>query len=159
MATRVSVRRYTLLGIAALAWIVVAILFATGSISGAHTVVPPSGASPACLPAQLNGSALLPGTNVTVSPAPSSDSASEATQVSFLGTPVTAISNVAVEGSRTGYHYGHLYGYFQGDGGSFVPDKPFAAGEHVHVRALIRTGGQRRAVALEVAVQVPVVVA
>src|SRR5205823_8212611 len=100
-------------------------------------------------------SALLPGTNVTVSPAPSSDSASQATQVSFLGTPVTAISNVAVEGSRTGYHYGHLHGYFQGDGGSFVPDKPFAAGEHVHVRALIGSGGQRRAVAYSFVVATP----
>jgi hypothetical protein len=151
----VSVRRNSVLGVAAVAWIAVAILFATGSISGAHTVVPPSGASPACLPAQLNGSSQLPGTNVTVSPAPSSDSASETTQISFLGAPVTSISNVAVEGSRTGYHYGHLYGYFQGDGASFVPDKRFAAGERVRVRALIAATGQQRALDYSFVVATP----
>ncbi|HEX4564133.1 MAG TPA: arylsulfotransferase family protein, partial [Solirubrobacteraceae bacterium] len=150
-----SVRRNIVLALAALAWVLVAILFATGSISGAHTVVPPSGVSPACIPAELNGSSLLPGTNVTVSPAPSSQSASTSTQISFLGTPVTQISNVAVEGSRTGYHYGHLYGYYQGDGGSFVSDRPFAAGERVHVRALVGVGARQHGVAYSFVVATP----
>jgi outer membrane protein assembly factor BamB len=151
----VSVRGNIVLTLAGVAWVVVAILFATGSISGAHTVVPPSGVSPACMPAQLNGSALLAGTSVTVSPAPNSVSASPSTQISFLGAPVTEISNVAVEGSHTGYHYGHVYGYFQGDGGSFVPDKPFASGEHVRVRALIGGRSQQHTVAYSFAVGVP----
>jgi outer membrane protein assembly factor BamB len=135
-----TLRRNIVLGIAAVAWVTVAILFATGSISGAHTAVPPSGASPACLPPHLNESTLLANSKVTVSPAPESGSASASTQVSFLGVPVTEISNVAVEGTRTGYHHGHLYGYFQGDGGSFVSEKPFAHGETVHVRAQIGSG-------------------
>ena len=150
-----SLRRNIVLAIAAAAWVTVAILFATGSISGAHTVVPPSGVSPACLSTQVGRSALLAGTQLTVSPAPGSDSASTSTQISILGTAVTNISNVDVEGSRTGYHYGHLYGYFQGDGGSFVPYKPFAAGELVRVRARIGAGAHTAAVSYSFRVATP----
>ena len=58
---------------------------------------------------------------------------------------MTDIQDVSVEGSETGYHYGHVYGYFQGDGGSFVPDKPFDEGERVVVRAVIGPpGGEHR---------------
>jgi hypothetical protein len=137
--------RYIVPLVAAVAWVVVAVVLATGSLSGAHTVVPPSGASPACLPATLEHGASLAGTSVDVSPAPETDTASAHTQISFLGTPVTNIQDVAVEGSRSGYHYGHVYGYFQGDGGSFLPSKPFDPGERVVVRALIGPpGGERR---------------
>jgi hypothetical protein len=128
---------YIVLLIAALAWVVVAVVLGTGNPSGARAVVPPSGVSPACLPAMLNHGAVLRGTTVNVSPAPDTDTANPHTQISFLGTPVTEIQDVSVEGSRTGYHYGHVYGYFQGDGGSFVPDKPFDAGERVLVRAVV----------------------
>ncbi len=132
--------------LAAVAWVVVAIVLGTGSLSGAHSVVLPSGPSPTCLPETLNHSAALSGTAVDVSPAPETGTANPATQISFLGTPVTDIQDISVEGSRTGYHYGHLYGYFQGDGGSFVPDKPFDSGERVAVRALVGpSGGERRA--------------
>ena len=133
------------LPLAAVTWIVVAVVLSTGSLSGAHTVVLPSGASPACLPATLNHSAALAGTTVAVSPAPETDTANPDTEISFLGTPVTTIQDISVEGSRTGYHYGHLYGYFQGDGGSFVPDRPFDAGERVAVHALVGSpGGEHR---------------
>src|SRR5438309_2275713 len=152
---RARLRRNIVLAIAAAAWVTVAILFATGSISGAHTVVPPSGVSPACLSTQVGRNALLAGTQLTVSPAPGSDSASTSTQISILGTAVTNISNVDVEGSRTGYHYGHLYGYFQGDGGSFVPYKPFAAGELVRVRARIGAGAHTAAVSYSFRVATP----
>jgi hypothetical protein len=136
---------YILLLVATAAWVVVAVLLGSGSLSGAHTVVGPSGASPSCLPATLEHNATLPGTTVNVSPAPETDTANPDTQVSFLGEPVTDIHNISVEGSRSGYHYGHLYGYFQGDGGSFLPYKPFATGERVLVRALIGPpGGERR---------------
>jgi hypothetical protein len=126
---------------AAVSWIVVAVVLATSSLSGARSFEPPSGASSACLPSTLNHSAALAGTTVDVSPAPETDTANPETQISFLGTPVTDIRDVWVEGSRTGYHYGHVYGYFQGDGGSFVPDKPFRAGETVAVRALLGPPG------------------
>jgi len=137
--------RYIVPLLAAVAWVVVAVVLATGSLSGAHTVVPPSGASPSCLPATLDHSAALAGTTVEVSPTPETDTASLHTQISFLGTPVTSIQAVSVEGSRSGYHHGHLYGYSQGDGGSFLPNKPFDAGERVVVHALIGpSGGERR---------------
>jgi hypothetical protein len=137
--------RYIVPLVAAVAWAVVAIVLGTGSLSGAHTTVPPSGASPSCLPATLEHSAALAGTRLDVSPAPGTDTANPHTQISFLGTPVTDVQDVSVEGSRSGYHHGHMYGYFQGDGGSFLPVKPFDAGERVVVSAAIGpTGGQHR---------------
>jgi hypothetical protein len=136
---------YIVLLLAVAAWIVVAVVLGTGSPSGARTVVPPSGPSPTCLPQSLSHSAALAGTQVDVSPAPETDTANPDTQVSFRGTPVTNIQDVAVEGSRSGYHHGHLYGYFQGDGGSFVSEKPFDSGEQVSVRAIVGpSGGERR---------------
>jgi Arylsulfotransferase (ASST) len=127
--------------IAAVAWVTVAIVLGSGSLSGARQAVPPSGASPACLPATLAHNAALPGTTVDVSPEPSTNTANPDTQISFMGTPVAGIQNVSVEGSRSGYHHGHVHGYFQGDGGSFVPDKPFVSGERVLVRALLGPAG------------------
>jgi Arylsulfotransferase (ASST) len=136
--------RYIVLSVAAVAWVTVAVVLGTGS-SGGRTAVPPSGPSPACLPATLAHSAALTGTSVAVSPAPGTDTAGPGTQISFLGAPVTEIADVSVEGSRTGYHHGHVYGYFQGDGGSFVPETPFKAGERVLVRARLGpTGAERR---------------
>jgi len=147
--------------VAAVAWIVVAVVLSSGSLSGAHTPTLPSGASPACLPATLSHSAALAGTTVDVSPAPETDTANPSTQISFLGMPVTDIQDVSVEGSQTGYHYGHVYGYFQGDGGSFVPDKPFDSGERVRVRALIGTPGaeHRTSFAFRVATPYPLTAA
>jgi hypothetical protein len=127
--------------LAAVSWVVVAVVLGTSSLSGARAFEPPSGASAACLPTTLNHSGALAGTTVAVSPAPDTDTANPGTQISFLGTPVTNVQDVSVEGSRTGYHYGHVYGYFQGDGGSFVPDKPFRPGETVAVRALLGPPG------------------
>jgi hypothetical protein len=87
-----------------------------------------------CTPTRLNASAVLPGTSVAVSPQPDSYTASPATQVSLLGEPASAFSDIRVSGSETGSHGGHLVGYSQGDGASFVPSKPFASGETVTVR-------------------------
>ncbi|HWX97647.1 MAG TPA: arylsulfotransferase family protein [Solirubrobacteraceae bacterium] len=134
---------YIVLLVAAVAWVTVAIVLGTGK-SGARSAVPPSGPSPACLPATLDHSAALPGAGVDVSPAPGTGTANPNTQISFRGIPVTEIEDVAVEGSRSGYHHGHVYGYFQGDGGSFVPDKPFLADERVSVRALLGPPGRER---------------
>jgi Arylsulfotransferase (ASST) len=146
---------YIVLGVAAVAWVVVAILLSSGKLSGARAVVPPSGPSPACLPASIARSAALAGTTVDVSPAPETDTANPATQISFLGEPVANIQDVSVEGSRTGYHYGHLYGYYQGDGASFVPDRPFDAGERVTVGARIGASGSERRVSFSFHVATP----
>ncbi|HMD52153.1 MAG TPA: hypothetical protein VKG62_05505, partial [Solirubrobacteraceae bacterium] len=136
--------RYMIPLVAVLAWVIVAIVLGTGSPSGAHTVVGPSGPSPACLPSSLNHSASLSGTNLDVSPEPGTDTANPDTQISFLGTPVTNIRDVSVHGSSSGSHSGQLEGYYQGDGGSFVPEKPFVDGEQVSVRAsVLQPGGER----------------
>ncbi|HYM45273.1 MAG TPA: arylsulfotransferase family protein [Solirubrobacteraceae bacterium] len=139
-------KRYGLivLAVVALGWVAVAVVLGSPGLglSGTSSTITPSGVSPSCLPATLEHSATLPGTDVYVSPGPETDTASPYTQISFLGTSVTNIQDVSVVGSETGYHYGHVYGYFQGDGGSFVPDKPFEAGERVSVSAVVGSRGE-----------------
>jgi hypothetical protein len=102
----------------------------------AHTAA----AAPACLSDPLGQSAKLPGTSVEVSPAPGSGTANPDSQISFLGVPAKEIRSVTVSGSASGAHSGHLRAYSQGDGASFVPDKPFTAGEKVQVRVDIAAG-------------------
>ncbi len=141
--------------LAILAWVVVAVVLGSGTFSGARSAVGPSGPSPVCLPATLDHSAALDGTTVDVSPAPETDTANPHTQISFLGTPVTNIQDVSVVGSQSGYHYGHLYGYFQGDGGSFVPDEPFQEGERVAVNAVLQGAGAGRKVSFSFHIATP----
>src|ERR1700691_1623964 len=100
-----------------------------------------SGVSPACLPSTLDHSAKLAGVPVDVSPAPETDTANPATQISFLGVPAGRIRAVSVVGERSGSHAGRLEAYSQDDGASFVPDSPFDAGEDVTVRAMIGEAG------------------
>ena len=102
----------------------------------AHAAV----SAPTCAPGTLNTSALLDGV-VTVSPLPGSRDATPQTQISFLGVPNGELSQISVVGSRTGAHAGRLLAYSEGDGASFVPNKPFAQGETVTVNAQLRTGG------------------
>ncbi len=95
-----------------------------------------------CTPATLNRSAQLPGTSLVVSPLPGSYVASPATQISLLGVPASLLGDIAVKGSQTGSHAGHLRAYSQGDGASFVPEKPFAPGETVTVRGKLKAGSK-----------------
>ncbi len=74
---------------------------------------------------------------VAVSPQPGTPDASPATQVSFLGAPGTQVSDVRVVGSSSGAHGGVLRSYSTGTGESFLPSKPFRAGEKVTVHARI----------------------
>ncbi len=96
--------------------------------------------APSCQSSTLDVSAQLAGGDVTVSPAPDSMVASYLTQISFLGPPAAGITHVAVVGSRSGAHPGRLVAYSQGDGASFLPDRPFAQGELVTVHAIVRQG-------------------
>jgi hypothetical protein len=150
---------YIVLLVAAAAWVTVAVVLGSPSLglSGSSATIAPSGVSPSCLPATLDHESTLPGTTVDVSPAPETDTANPHTQISFLGTNVTNIQEVSVVGSRTGYHYGHVYGYFQGDGGSFVPNKPFETGERVSVSAVIgpRGEGHRSSYSFRIATPYP----
>ena len=150
---------YIVLLVAVLAWAVAAIvsgsptLGVSGTSASTHDTA--STSSPRCVPAALEHSARLPGTDVDVSPAPGTGTASPHTQISFLGTSAANIQSVSVTGSQSGSHGGHLQGYFQGDGGSFVPAQPFDPGERVHVQAVIRVGAGARRVAFGFRVDTP----
>jgi hypothetical protein len=105
--------------------------------AAAHAAAP---AAPACVPAVLDASAQLDEA-VTVSPMPGSADSSPETQISFLGVGAGALGDVTVTGSSSGAHAGRLEAYSTGDGASFVPARPFAAGELVTVRAQLTRGG------------------
>jgi hypothetical protein len=112
---------------------------ATRPLASAQTV------SPSCVPAQLNVSAALAGERVTVSPGPQTRDASAETQISMLervgGDAGLKLADVTVTGSQSGPHRGRLLAYSQGDGASFVPERPFAQGERVSVHAeLVQSG-------------------
>jgi hypothetical protein len=78
---------------------------------------------------------------VAVSPQPGTPDASPGTQISFLGTAATQVSNVHVVGSHSGSHAGALRAYSTGTGESFLPSHPFAAGERVSVSATVTSAG------------------
>jgi hypothetical protein len=78
---------------------------------------------------------------VAVSPEPGTPDASPSTQISFLGTGATHVSDVRVVGSRSGVHAGVLRAYSTGTGESFLPAHPFVAGERVTVTAQVSAGG------------------
>jgi hypothetical protein len=112
--------------------------------------------SPPCLPSTLDHSAKLAGLPVYVSPAPATGTASPYTQISFLGAPAGRIGEVSVIGERSGRHAGRLQDYSQGDGASFVPTRPFDAGERVVVHAAIAAGdAARRVVSFDFHVDTP----
>jgi hypothetical protein len=93
--------------------------------------------SPRCQPTLMNRSDVLPGTGLQVSPLPESLDASPRAQISLLGVPLAQLTQVQVSGSRSGAHPGSLRGYTQGDGASFLPTKPLAAGESVTVHVTV----------------------
>lgn len=133
--------------VAVLAWAAAAIVSGSASLdlsSSTTSTTASSGVSPPCLPATLQHTAVLPGADVDVSPAPETGTANPHTQISFLGTNVANIREVSVNGSTSGEHAGSLHGYHQGDGASFVPDTPFTAGERVTVSAVIGPRGRER---------------
>jgi hypothetical protein len=137
---------------AAVAGIAAAIVLASGGFSRART----ASAAPPCLPRLPVGSARLAGTAASVSPQPGSEAATPATQISFLGVPPSELADVSVRGSRSGSHAGALEPYSQRDGASFVPSKPFAAGELVSVHARIGRAGARRAAWFAFRVSAPI---
>jgi Arylsulfotransferase (ASST) len=143
-----------ILGIAALAWGVLALALDSPSLrlSGSSAS---SGVSPPCLPTTLEHTAKLPGTGVDVSPEPGTGTANPYTQISFLGAPAAEIHEVSVVGRSSGRHSGSLHGYSQGDGASYAPDAPFDAGERVDVSARIGEGSGARRIAFYFRVDTP----
>ncbi len=71
---------------------------------------------------------------VSVFPSPGSRAALPKTQITFRGIPADKIGKITVVGSRSGTHAGHIAADSDGDGGSFIPDEPFASAETVTVK-------------------------
>jgi Arylsulfotransferase (ASST) len=92
--------------------------------------------------------------SVAVSPQPGTPDASPSTQISFLGASGTTVSDVHVVGSHSGSHGGVLRAYSTGTGESFLPSKPFSAGEKVTVHA--EAGGSSVSTSFTIAHQAPV---
>lgn len=137
-----SVNRSARLRTTAAAVLLLAALTALGAqqVAGASTVR----RSPRCLPSKLNSSAILPSTPLIVAPLPGSYDASPWTQISLLGAPASEIEGVTVRGSQSGSHSGSLRPYSQGDGASFVLEKPLRPGEGVSVRGTLRTEAEAK---------------
>ncbi len=132
-------RRALVAGVVLVATLTVgALAFASRRIAAENAAYSATPAS-SCVPTRLNRSDVLPGTSIAVSPLPGSYDASPGTQISLLGAPASALSDVSASGSRTGSHPGKLIAYSQGDGASFVPAHAFAAGETVTVRGRVQT--------------------
>jgi hypothetical protein len=74
-------------------------------------------------------------TAVSAYPSPGSHVASAQTQISLRGVAPDHAGPLTVTGSRTGAHGGRLLAHADGQGASFLPDKPFAAGETVTVQS------------------------
>jgi hypothetical protein len=126
-----------LAAVAALAGALAALAFCWAAPVHAAMAIAPA---PVCVPSALNVSAALAGARVTVSPEPDSMDASAQTQISMLGVPADELLDITVTGSRSGAHAGSLVAYSQGDGASFLPARPFAAGELVTVHAQLLGG-------------------
>lgn len=118
------------------------------------TAIAVAQSAPTCVPTSLNNSALQAGA-VTLSPLPGSRDATPWTQISFLGVSAARLRVQGVSGTRSGAHSGRLLAYSQGNGASFIPTRPFAAGERVTVRARVRTGASWRTIADRFAVAQP----
>jgi Arylsulfotransferase (ASST) len=78
---------------------------------------------------------------VYVFPAPGSHFASPSSQIAFRGLPAGRLGTITVTGSASGPHTGSVHGDSDGDGGSFIPDAPFTAGETVTVSTSLNLEG------------------
>ncbi|MGI8714733.1 MAG: arylsulfotransferase family protein [Solirubrobacteraceae bacterium] len=78
---------------------------------------------------------------VAVFPIPGDQVATRATQLTFRGVPVAQLGAITVTGSKSGVHAGTFKSDSDGGGGSFLPTKPFQAGEKVTVRTALSTPG------------------
>jgi hypothetical protein len=119
--------------------LLVGVLVLLGSVLS-HARASAATTAPGCVPRTLNVSRALAGGVLSVSPTPDSADASYLTQISLLGVPAADIQRLAVVGSHSGAHAGRLVAYSQGDGASFLPGRPFAQGEVVTVRGVLRRG-------------------
>lgn len=80
-------------------------------------------------------------TAVSVFPIAGDKVANPATQLTFRGLPTSQFGAITVTGSKSGVHSGTIAGDSDGAGGSFLPAKPFAAGETVTVKTALNIAG------------------
>ncbi len=78
---------------------------------------------------------------VSVFPIPGARVAAPQTQIVFRGVAAHALGQVTVTGSSSGRHSGRVLADSDGRGGSFVPTRPFTAGEVVTVRTGLDVAG------------------
>jgi hypothetical protein len=81
---------------------------------------------------------------VSVFPIPGSHVASPQTQIVFRGVSTRNLSHIVVRGSKSGLHRGHVEADSDHQGGSFLPAKPFSAGERVTVSTHLPITGVQR---------------
>jgi hypothetical protein len=79
--------------------------------------------------------------DISVYPSGRTLAASPQTAITFRGVEPDGLGDVEVSGSRSGRHTGQLRPHGDGDGATFVPDRPFAAGERVTVDTGRRIAG------------------
>jgi arylsulfotransferase ASST len=78
---------------------------------------------------------------IAVYPFPGSKYTVPGTQIAFRGLPASSIGAISVVGSKSGAHTGRLVAHSDGKGGSFLPAKPFRAGETVTVATHLPIAG------------------
>jgi hypothetical protein len=78
---------------------------------------------------------------VSVFPIAGSRLATQRTQISFRGVPAAKLGTLTVTGSRSGTHAGRIVPDSDGHGASFIPEKPFVAGEVVTVHTTLNIAG------------------
>jgi outer membrane protein assembly factor BamB len=78
---------------------------------------------------------------ISVYPGAATLAASPETTITFRGSDPDGLGDVTVTGSRSGRHPGRLVPHRDGDGVTFTPDRPFAAGERVTVDTGRRIAG------------------
>ncbi|MDO8189014.1 arylsulfotransferase family protein [Conexibacter sp. JD483] len=80
---------------------------------------------------------------VSAYPSPGARTVEAGAQLSLRGVAPAAVGPLEVTGSRSGRHDGRLVAHPDGDGASFVPERPFTAGESVTVRTTLNVAGAR----------------
>jgi arylsulfotransferase ASST len=78
---------------------------------------------------------------VAVFPIPGAHFAAPSTQITFRGVPASQFGAIRVTGSKSGAHAGRVLSDSDGQGGSFLPAKPFRAGEKVTVKTRMNIVG------------------
>jgi arylsulfotransferase ASST len=87
------------------------------------------------------GGSSAAGGPVAVFPIPGARFAAPSSQITFRGIPASQFGAITVTGSKSGSHTGRVLSDSDGQGGSFIPAKPFSAGEKVTVKTGMNISG------------------